>query len=441
MTLNRLCMPDSTFEQRVATLVLDTFAALPTRCKPRHYPDGSREWTPISGIVLAKDQHGPTEELKCISVATGSKCLPQNILPQCRGQVLHDCHAEILALRGLNYFLLVEALRLMRALAGAPYEAVSEYIHQNRSSSLSSHPFELKTNISIHMFSTEAPCGDASMEVLMAGKPHEDTIPWVSSDVQEELLYGRGYFGNLGVIRRKPARADAPPTMSKSCTDKLAIKQITSLLSFPTCLFLRPSPSVYLSSLILPSTRYSEPACIRAFALSGRMQKIQYATLDQSSYSYRPFGVKEVDMPDDVLPFSKPMSGKSKVCNVSALLVADPDNHGQGVIESLINGVKQGYRQKSDDPRRCSIISRFNLLQMAQEGSRYWRRLETKAVPPWDKVMVNGISYGECKGKLLASLVPERQRTKLEIGKALGGWPKNQGDEAWGVAISNGKAD
>ena len=37
----------------MASLALSTFDSLPQRCKPRTYPDGSREWIPMSGIVLA----------------------------------------------------------------------------------------------------------------------------------------------------------------------------------------------------------------------------------------------------------------------------------------------------------------------------------------------------------------------------------------------------
>lgn len=40
--------------ERVATLALRTFDDLPTKSKPRIYPDGSREWVPMSAIVLAR---------------------------------------------------------------------------------------------------------------------------------------------------------------------------------------------------------------------------------------------------------------------------------------------------------------------------------------------------------------------------------------------------
>lgn len=39
----------------IAKCVLKTFDALPKKAKPREYPDGSREWVPLSGIVLCLD--------------------------------------------------------------------------------------------------------------------------------------------------------------------------------------------------------------------------------------------------------------------------------------------------------------------------------------------------------------------------------------------------
>jgi tRNA-specific adenosine deaminase 1 len=39
-------------EDAIATTVLTTFATLPSKYKPRDRADGSKEWVPISGIVI-----------------------------------------------------------------------------------------------------------------------------------------------------------------------------------------------------------------------------------------------------------------------------------------------------------------------------------------------------------------------------------------------------
>ena len=39
---------------RIASLVHTHFDALPTRSKPNVFPDGSREWIPMTGMVVVK---------------------------------------------------------------------------------------------------------------------------------------------------------------------------------------------------------------------------------------------------------------------------------------------------------------------------------------------------------------------------------------------------
>jgi len=47
----------------IAQCVLDTFRRLPAKAKPRTYPDGSSEWVPLSGIVLARTNAGFSVEV------------------------------------------------------------------------------------------------------------------------------------------------------------------------------------------------------------------------------------------------------------------------------------------------------------------------------------------------------------------------------------------
>lgn len=42
---------------RIASLVHEHFDALPARSKPTIHPDGSREWIPMSGMVIVKGSH------------------------------------------------------------------------------------------------------------------------------------------------------------------------------------------------------------------------------------------------------------------------------------------------------------------------------------------------------------------------------------------------
>lgn len=46
-----------TLEERVAASALRTFDDLPKKSKPRIHPDGSREWVPMSAVVLVRGIH------------------------------------------------------------------------------------------------------------------------------------------------------------------------------------------------------------------------------------------------------------------------------------------------------------------------------------------------------------------------------------------------
>ena len=140
------------------------------------------------------------------------KCLPAKGIPQVAGMVLHDWHAEVLAIRAFNHFLLQECLLLSSSpKSTSPYVRRREKHETSRLDSL--QPFSICENIKIHMYSSEAPCGDASMEIVMDAQ--HDPTPWptaAESVLQNQFgkLKGRESFSELGIVRRKPctSRAD-----------------------------------------------------------------------------------------------------------------------------------------------------------------------------------------------------------------------------------------
>ncbi|EAU36329.1 predicted protein [Aspergillus terreus NIH2624] len=275
---------------RIATLVHAHFDALPARSKPIVRDDGTREWIPMSGIVIVKGRASSALGLYS-GTQSGAKCLPASQIPHCKGLVLHDSHAEILALRAFNYWLLSECQGFLAAERNhttdpsqtPPYQ--SPYLRRRRSCSAQEPPLELHPDLKIYMYCTCAPCGDASMELCMASQ--QDATPWevetnntetrstaaLSSDA-DTLLDGRGYFSRLGIVRRKPARADAESTRSKSCSDKLSLRQVASLLSYETSLLVATTQNAYLEGVILPEEEISRVACDRAFGEQGRMREL-----------------------------------------------------------------------------------------------------------------------------------------------------------------------
>lgn len=133
------------------------------------------------------------------------KCLPAcktAVLEE--GIVLHDWHAEILAIRAFNHYLLSECYSL---LSSPDYKSsILRYREQNEmSESQGLQPFSVRDGLRVMMYCSEAPCGDASMELVMESQ--EDPTPWpvhVDKDGGSPSLLGRGSFSQLGIVRRKP---------------------------------------------------------------------------------------------------------------------------------------------------------------------------------------------------------------------------------------------
>lgn len=90
------------------------------------------------------------------------KCLPQAKLPLAQGNVLHDWHAEVLAIRAFNRFVLDECKLLAE---GGP-EAESLFLRRRHVEELPSatttpwcgQPFTWREDVKLHMYCSEAPC-------------------------------------------------------------------------------------------------------------------------------------------------------------------------------------------------------------------------------------------------------------------------------------------
>lgn len=140
------------------------------------------------------------------------KCLStSNLALLAQGHVLHDWHAEIVALRALNHFLLQEARMLA---SSSDYESIIlRRRATDESLQVEYQPYAICEGTRIMMYCSEAPCGDASMELVMEAQ--EDASPWPVAPHHDESpvhLLGRGSFSQLGIVRRKPCESMSPTT-------------------------------------------------------------------------------------------------------------------------------------------------------------------------------------------------------------------------------------
>lgn len=342
------------------------------------------------------------------------RCHPRSRVSKLNGNALHDWHAEILAIRAFNRFL----VRDCADLAANGLNHKSKWLEWREAANTleeqslgGQQPFALQNDVSIHMYVSEAPCGDASMELTM--RQQEDATPWTSTPPTDDALSGRGHFDQLGIVRRKPARGDAPESWSKSCSDKLAMKQCTGLLSCVLNGLVWPG-NVYLKSLVLPESQYVAEACERAFGAGGRMAPLSSKRWE--GYAYRPFTMQTTKREFE---YSRRSVGATKGTDISALFTPYEQ-------EVLINGVRSGTRW--DHPRAGSYVCRRSM----------WKAVLDVAVKAGLPALANVVGKS-CYGQVKASTALEgREQVKRDVrALALKGWKRNDGDEDWSLEEGN----
>ncbi|KXL48387.1 hypothetical protein M433DRAFT_167179 [Acidomyces richmondensis BFW] len=361
------------------------------------------------------------------------KCLPREKLHLAKGNVLHDWHAEILAIRAFNWWILDECLNLARSHINTEGSWVkwrggrgnktkvepedSEAGMSTNDTAERQHSkdfplFELREGISIHMYCSEAPCGDASMEHIIAKQVNN--TPWTIPPAADEML-GRGNFDRLGVVRRKPARADAPQCWSKSCSDKLAMKECTGLFTGIVGSLLVHPERGYLHGLVLPEKQFAQNAVERAWGAEGRMKVLRDVGIQErwesDGFAFKPF---EVHTTKREFEYSKSSIVSASSSNLSVIWTASRQ-------EILINGVLQGRKQF--DAKGASCVSRTKMCEKAIEVLKSAGRDDDLAST------IIGATYAGLKE---SRIFRAREYVKSDVRElALKGWKKNFGDENW----------
>ncbi|KAF2965968.1 hypothetical protein GQX73_g7607 [Xylaria multiplex] len=422
----------------IASLVQQEFDKLPPKRKPVVRDNGLREWVPLSGIV-AEEKDG---KLTCLSLATGMKCLPSSKLSLAQGNVLHDWHAEVLAIRAFNCFVLDEC----QAVASGSKDSSafirrwsSAEINANPDSTEGLHdsvdwhgqPFTWREDVSLHMYCSEAPCGDASMELTMASQV--DATPW-------ESLFLTAWHRPSQTLKRRRASNIIKILLGQAIPPPMHI------------------PAV-LTNFTLTS-QYSASGCRRAFSdgqgqdegdkeansQQARMAPLAMETRSRDrngGYTFQPFSVKTTDLEftfsrrstTTLPPSTSPAIDISKIkITPSNLSVA---HTASGREETTLNGVLQGRKASEATIRGASFASRrrtwalavevagllsadeSNTLQIQQALGASPSSTETSQTP--------AITYRDLKNTPL--LEARRRAKQVARNLALKGWVRNLGDE------------
>ncbi len=291
------------------------------------------------------------------------------------------------------------------------------------------------------------------MELTMSAQ--DDASPWTipkgaantgeGPDQPHRQLPGRGFFSRLGAVRRKPGRGDAPLTLSKSCSDKLALRQCTTVLSGLASLFIAPSSNLCINLLVMPESQYSEAGCRRCFSTVadlGRMAPVANQTWP-GGYAMMPLTVQTTNVEfsysrrskqpssSDVSQSPSPPSASS---NMSVVWTA------RGVNECLVGGVLRG--RKAFDPAGASAVSRRRMWELARTladgvlrscgekgaGASGQRQLSEQLQRLFQAKTYAGLKADEL-------LTPRRSVKENVKALALQGWASNEGDDDWGLDV------
>lgn len=80
------------------------------------------------------------------------KCLPSSKLPYSNGVGIHDWHAEILAIRAFNSYILDECQKLLQD------GTTSKIIQNCERHEGDGRLFQIREDVRLHMYCSEAPC-------------------------------------------------------------------------------------------------------------------------------------------------------------------------------------------------------------------------------------------------------------------------------------------
>lgn len=330
----------------IAQCVISTFNNLNVKSgKPTTRSNGVKEWTVLAGVVVVSEQN----DVSPVCISTGVKCLPDAVRNYSKGLLVHDLHAEVLSLRLLNWYIIEEFEKLRE---DPKYTSIA-FVRDGSK-------LKVKSGIKFALFISEPPCGDASMSLIASETAEE----WDRKDAKRrKVVRGRENFHEVGFVRTKPGRADSLITYSKSCSDKLCIKQLTGLNNCITA-ELTKDP-IYLSYLVVDGAKYNSDDFKRCFQsrFTDKIQEthpLQFLTYNNGSeYGYH-----------------KPTEGTSVPSQLSLLHIV-PTNFTQ----VLNNGVKNGAFRKNQPPKKggesilCkqSFFTKYSNLKLSYKGSTYER--------------------------------------------------------------------
>lgn len=217
------------------SIIIQQFNSLKQSGKPK---DG--EFTVLAGLVIGD---------VVVALGTGLSCLNYTQLSD-QGDSVNDSHAEVLCIRSFRAYLYHQMSCAMYS-----QDSILDYDPARNP------PLRLAGGKQLHMYISQAPCGDASMDMLSHRQTQDEILKNMNSlqntnnrmdqlfphgNIIGVVQRGRMDYSIKGVARTKPGRIDSIPTTSMSCSDKIILWNIIGISGALISLLIEP---IYLSSI------------------------------------------------------------------------------------------------------------------------------------------------------------------------------------------------
>lgn len=328
----------------------------------------------LAAVVLKND--GPTatqsESLKVVALATGTKCIGGRCLRE-DGYALQDCHAEVVVRRAFMRYLYNQLLKCLQ-------QQEQNVILEKKAGG----KYCLKPGISIHLYVSSSPCGDATVFGHFDNHPNRISrgVARVKIESGEGAVRIQSKSQNWEDIHGGSQRLQ-----TMSCSDKIARWNVLGVQGSLLSMYLEP---VYFHSVTIGGEVREEHF---KRAVYGRINSISELPTE-----YR------INCPD-LLRVSCPGVRNRKSHDLSMNWLSE-----EGTVELV--KCQNGLQHLTQAPSRLGKRAMF----------QYFRDVSSFYFNPYQVRGLQLTSYSETKAKAWNYQLAKREFFKRYI--SLGGWVK-----------------